>query len=381
MFKTVKYLYKRYIAPTPGTGAMLDTRSGEEKNKDFFTAEAYATANPVDWEAKPRNSWREFPEQDQGRSGSCVAQTIKKILGVQHYLDNDNFIRFSATDNYRRRSNRPRAGMIGVESFEIARKHGTTLEELVPSERMTDQQMDTAPVAAHHEKIGEVFKISGHIGIPNPRDIDAVASVIQTTGKPVMVWYYFTSREWSRETPVVRDNLSGARDARSLRHSVAAVDYTLVNGKKALIIEDSAHFGGRSRRIITEDWHQARCFFARYAMNFVYRDPQDEKSEPIKHRFTKDLHFIPLNNLGQISDPALHAEQKEDVVKLQDILKKEGSMPTNISSTGYYGSITARAVLDFQRKHSVAPESELASLRGRSVGPKTIQTLNRLYQK
>ena len=76
---------------------------------------------------------------------------------------------------------------------------------------------------------------------------------------------------------------------------------------------------------------------------------------------------------------ALHESQKADVVALQNILKYEGRFPANVASTGYYGSITAKAVYNFQVAHQVASLSELNSLGGRRVGPKTIKALNEIY--
>lgn len=49
--------------------------------------------------------------------------------------------------------------------------------------------------------------------------------------------------------------------------------------------------------------------------------------------------------------------------------------------TGYYGTVTANAVLAFQLKYNVAPTSELNQLKGRSVGPATRKQLNLLFNK
>jgi peptidoglycan hydrolase-like protein with peptidoglycan-binding domain len=53
--------------------------------------------------------------------------------------------------------------------------------------------------------------------------------------------------------------------------------------------------------------------------------------------------------------------------------------PLNTESTGYYGSITAKGVLEWQLKHNVAPVDEINSLQGRRVGPATIAKLNEIY--
>ncbi len=360
------------------TGADLDTRSEDEKQKDYSVLEVFASANPVAWKEKTLAECRQFPEQDQDDSSSCVAHSGKKMLGVQHLVNNDSYVRFSATHLYQRRSNKPGEGMNGINAFEILRNEGITLEELVPSEKMTESQMNNAPIQPHHYKVGEIFKITNHVGITNG-DIDTVASVIQTTGKAVMVWFYFTSREWGREVPVILTDLKGPGDSRSLRHSVVAVDYLLYKGEKAIVIEDSAHFGGKSRRIITESFYNKRNFFARYPMNFVFDEPVALPPTDLAYSFTKELEFIPLNAAGEISDQAKHQAQQKDVIALQNILKAEGCMAINISSTGYYGSITAKAVRAFQTKHRVASDAEIAALRGRVVGPKTLEKLNELY--
>lgn len=369
--------FKTPVKLDPGTGANLDTRPETERQKDHSFVETVASANVVNWVEKPENQWRKFPEQNQNGSSSCVAQTVKKCLGIMYWLKHGTFVRFSATHIYQRRSNRPAGGMFGVEAFDLAMK-SITLEELVASESMTDGQMDSKKVENYHDEVGKVFTIGGHLGTLNG-DIDNIASIIQTTGKGVMVWFYFTAAEWSKLIPVVEVGLIDERDHRALRHSVTAVDYTLYKGKKALIIEDSAHFGGLSRRIITEDFFKKRHYFGRYPMNFRFQGAVSTNKPTYNFSPTKILSFIPLNSAGQISDPVKNAAQKNDVIALQNILKFEGLFPSNVESTGYFGSMTAKWVLAFQKKHNVDSDASLDPLQGRTVGPKTISVLNQLY--
>lgn len=70
-------------------------------------------------------------------------------------------------------------------------------------------------------------------------------------------------------------------------------------------------------------------------------------------------------------------QSSSDVVKLQDILRYEGVF--NNVSTGYYGPLTASAVLAFQKKYNIAPIPDLEKLAGRNVGPLTIKKLNEIY--
>ena len=365
------------------SGALIDVRPEEEKENDYYFSEIVAAANPVNWVEKPQSTWRKFPIFNQDGSGSCVAQTLAKLLGILYWLKNQLYVHFSATHIYQRRSNKPSGGMAGVDAFNIARK-GVTLEELVPSQDMNDGQMDGAEIPQYKQDVGSVFKIGNYVSLPI-KDIDTIASVIQTTNKAVMVWFYFKSDEWS-DVPTVKYPDLNLYAGDTSRHSVTAVDFTLYQGKKALIIEDSwgQFFGLNGQRVITEDFFRVRNWFAAYPINFAFDDQTQPQPQPVpvkpKYAFTKPLVFILWDNAkNQPANVALHENQKADVVALQNILKYEGHFPSNVTSTGYYGSITAKAVYAFQIAHKVAPLSELDSLRGRRVGEKTIKALNEIY--
>ncbi len=340
------------------SGANLDTRSEEQKQKDFKFEEIVASANPVSWTEKPRNEWRQFPIFNQDGSGSCVAQTEAKEMGIMRWLRDKVYVHFSAADIYQRRNTKPYAGMQAVDARTIATK-GVTLEVLAPSQNMNDAQMDTLTIEEYKRKVGEVFAVPNYLELP-AGDIEKIASVIQTTGKGVMVWFYFKIDEWTQVPEVKYPDL---KQADAARHSVTAVDFTLYNGKKALIIEDSwgSSYGLAGQRVITEDFLKARNWYAGYLMNFKFDAPPDNKP---KYTFTKVLEF-------GITDP--------DVKELQDILKFEQLFPTNVESSGFYGSITAKAIYNWQIKHHVAPQEELDQLQGKRVGEKTIEALNQIY--
>lgn len=348
-----------------GTGALLDSRPKILKEQDYLFEEAVAKADVVDWVEKPEEHWRMFPIFHQNGSGSCVAQTAAKMLGVQYWLKNKEYVHFSATDIYQQRLNKPAAGMHSFDCFSIIRNNGATLEQLAPSQNMTDIQMDSVEIPQYKRDVGRVFKVSNSLVLPS-RDIDAVASVIQKTGKAVMVWFWFSNQEWTT-TPRIVDPALTLHGARTLRHSVAAVDFFIYKGKKALLIEDSwgVGHGLGGRRIITEDFYSQRNYFAGHLMNF------DFISQPIsnkpRHNFRHQMQFSPTFHVNP------------EVIQLQNVLKYEGLFPSNIESTGYYGSITAKAVLEFQKKHNVASLVELNALQGRVVGPATLAKLNQLY--
>lgn len=344
-----------------GTGALTDFRSSREKMRDFSFSEIVKSPEPVKWEEKPESAWRKFPIFDQNGSGSCVAQTAAKLLGVNYYIKNKQYVHFSSTDIYQQRYNKPAPGMASSDVFNIISKNGATLEELVPSQNMTDVEMDTAKIPDYKRQVGRVFKVTNYLSAP-AGNIENIASIIQKTEKAVMLWFFFMADEWT-DIPTVRYPNIRVADSSVLRHSVSGTEVTLYKGKKAIIIEDSwgPGHGKGGRRIITEDFFRSRNYFAGYLMNFDFNEGQTTKPH---HRFSTTLSY------GQTNP---------EVRILQDILKYEGLFPLNTDSTGYYGGVTAHSVLKFQKKYEVASSAELDSLQGMVVGPKTITQLNLLF--
>jgi hypothetical protein len=354
------FLFKK---PKPGTGAEIDTRTPEEKEGDYKLGEIVASVNPVNWQEKNQSQWRKFPIFNQNGSGSCVAQTMAKLLGIMYWIKNKIYVHFSATHVYQQRYNKPGFGMQAVDAFNIA-KNGVTLEDLVPSQAMTDAQMDVVDIPQYKKDVGAIFKITNYISDPI-KDIDTIASIIQTTGKGVMVWFYFKYDEWN-DKPVAKYLSLDLAAQDTCRHSVTAVDYALVNGEKCLIIEDSwgPQYGLGGQRIITESFFKTRNWFAGHPMNFKF----DEQGVSKPHyTFTKQLQ----QQVVYSPDP--------DVKALQEILRYEGFFPANIEYTGNYGPITAKAVLLFQQKYNIGTPTEITSLKGKIVGPKTLAKLNELY--
>ncbi len=341
-------------------GALLDTRSESEQLKDYKFEEIVSSVAPVDWKEKKESSWRKFPIFDQDGSGSCVAQTMAKLLGILYWLANGIYVHFSATHIYQRRINKPTGGMNGDDVFKIA-SEGVTLEELVPSQKMSDAQMDAVVIPEYKKKVGEVFKISKNwITLP-VKDIETVASVIQQTGKGIMLWFYFKHDEWDKDPSVKYPDLVLNTSSTS-RHSVTGVDFTLYKSKKAIVIDDSwgpKAGNGAGQRVIDEDFFNARNWVARYPMNFQFAEGTDP-NKPI-YVFKNDLKFSATVTYGN-----------PDVVALQNCLKYLGLFPVNTESTGYFGSITKKGVQDFQKKYGLTPDGV--------VGQDTRSKLNELFK-
>ncbi len=356
----------------------------EEQRDNYAFREVVASANKVDWVEKKKptgfnfilntKTWRRFPVQNQSSSGSCVAQAMAKILGILAYLKWGVFIKFSAGHIYIRRNNKnigDGQGMNATDVYKIA-QDGVTMEELLPSQNLNEAQINALFESDLHKQVN--LKIKNYIFLP-VGDIETVASVIQTTKKGVMTWFRFHYKEWKNVPVVLAENPPN-------HHAMASCDFTLYNKSKALVNdeswgEDTALDG---QRIMTEDFYKKRNTHASYPVDFKFET--NSVSAPVKHKFSQTLIFIPLDlKTQEIASEfqTQHKNQLEDVQKLQDILKKEGLLPTSIDSTGLYYTITKKAVKAFQLKYQIASLEEINQVDGMSVGPKTIKKLNELY--
>ena len=104
------------------SGALVDARTPEARARDWHQREILAASASVQWVEKPQSAWRRFPIFDQDSSGSCVAHTEAKELGIMRYLTDGVYVHFSAADIYQRRANRPSAGMGAEDVRQIARQ-------------------------------------------------------------------------------------------------------------------------------------------------------------------------------------------------------------------------------------------------------------------
>lgn len=341
-------------------GAIEDQRPQAEKEKDF-RFEEIASALVVSWVEKSQSDWKKYPIFEQSGS-SCVANAVAKIMGIEQIIEETKFINLSRRDIYSQRLNKPGEGMTAIDVNTIAIKNGVSLEDFMPSEGLTEQQMNEAKDRTPANiAIAKVFRMKNWFALPY--DMDAIASVVDQ-GHPVMIFMRFNYSEWDRPVPVITDPVP------QYNHAVAIVDRTLYQGKKAFIIDESwgKNRGFNGQRVLTEEWFDIknnRINWASYFEDLSNLDILGQVEKP-KYQFKKDL------QVG-MTDP--------DVVALQDCLKFEGLFIKTQASTGYFGGITRKAVVDFQEKYAediLKPEG-LTQGTG-FVGPATRKKLNELFK-
>lgn len=327
-----------------GTGVLEDDRIIEEKQKDYQLEEVAMVA-PIEWKEKSQNEWKRYPIFNQDGSLSCLSYAVAKCLSINNFIEEKEFIRLSARDIYTRRYNKPHGGMFCYDASEIARKYGATLENLMPSEGMNEILMNNiSDRTPSKEVIARIYKANSWIRLNN-KDIDEIAGVLKQE-KPVLLAFKWASyAEWDQPVPtIIGGELRYA-------HAITGIDYTLYQGKKAIIIEDSwgSNKGMNGQRIITEEWFKQRSTWASYfedLNNFALLNPIKEKP---KYQFTKIL------KLGM---------KDKDIFKLKECLgylqDETGILfPYTESSTDYYGGITRQAVKRYQKMKGLNQTGEV----------------------
>jgi len=319
-------------------GVAEDIRSVSQKARDFQHEEFVAGVVQIKWVEK---EWKKYSVRDQNGSFSCVSQSAAKALEISTGI-------VMSAKPYFLRANFPDRGMWIQNIGDIFRKIGTKTEAELPSQNMNEDEMNKA--------VGIVngTKIFGYAFVKMD-DIEVIADVIAKHGHCILV-FNTSGLEWKRLVPTFLDLPI------TFGHAVCAVDFALYNGQKSIIVDESWGSQNTTQRVITEDFLKKRC---RGAMYFIFNKATSQKPN---YLFTRNMYFGLKGN--------------EEVKKLQDCLAFEGLFPTDQSyHTGNYLQATAKAVLDFQRKHGVGAIQEVNALQGKIVGPKTRAKLNKLYRK
>lgn len=302
-------------------GIVLDPRTEEQKALDYkhedLTLAGAVTPNWVDINEKHLKT---YEIQNQDGSSSCVAQGTSKILAMHEVLEGRNYTRLCPKFIYTRRQNYPDGGMWLPNALDIACKYGSCEEVIMPcddkGESFMNDKTELALASANAKNYRGKLYFSINI------DIDKIAEVLEQ-GYGVLGGFRFDYNEWT-DVPFIDPN-----SKLQCGHGIAFVDYCLYEGKKALVMEDSwgPHYGKGGRRIITEDFLKARCFYAGYITSLP------------NYVFTKTL---------RKGDKGL------EVKMLQQKL--------NCPVDGIFGNITLIAVKKFQEAHLLVPDGIVGKL-------------------
>ncbi len=309
---------------------------GEELSTVHQFNEAVASASIPEFKAKQPSQWRKFPYQYQFSSSACVAYGTSKLCTILYFLKTDRIVKFSPAFFYTQRANKPSEGMVFSDIARLANT-GALLYDLLPCEGMTEAQINSTKIEQYHRDAADAFAIPEN-WVEMPIDFETVASTIEKTGKGIKLWFQFGPNEFfGTQYPRV------AGTNKPWGHDVTAIDAFTYDNKKYILIEDSADQENIYQKLIDRDFFQARCYLARYPINFKF----DAAPINIKPVYTGST------------------------ASLQDCLTYEGVFPANVTSRGVYGSITIESVKKFQKKYGFEQTGQ--------VGPKTTAKLKELY--
>lgn len=316
------------------TGLIEDPRSDAEKALDFKHEELVGSSLP----SAPFDSKKilvdPYPSEDQQQVGSCVPHGIGKALAIERSKDTDEgYQRLSWTAAYRLRFNYPSAGCWPQNIFEVYRVTGAPLFTTLPDPQ-TEQEASDVVVSSLMKVEAAIFKGLAYVQFAIPNDIDTLASVAEQ-GKGVPITIYSTYAEWAQEYPQVTNSSLKSTDAAAVvNHCICILPNSgfIENGIKYVAVADSAHFGGRVLRYLSENFIAARVMGGGY---WVAPAVLGSGSLPV-HIFTKILK-------SGMTDP--------EVVWLQKLLIAEGFLPADCAS-GFFGGMTLSALHAFQNKYA-----------------------------
>lgn len=278
---------------------------------------------------------------NQSGTSACVAFAKAKQVSIRIFLKTGVWIDFSPAFIYNLRRTKGE-GMNIADANDIVNNVGVTLEALMKSQNLTEEQI----AKVKSSKVADLFAkaiaeaVVSYLYIPN--NIDRIAQTIHS-GKAVSLLIYANVNEYARRRPVIIDS-SLTYNAAPIRHEVVAVDYYIDGKEKIIRIDDSSHFGGFSEREFTEEFINKRCILADAIDIFEFEEGVGQK--PV---------------------------YDGSIISLQQCLRYEGLFPLDVDYVENYGPITMKGVRAFQVKHGLHPTGV------DNVGPKTVAKLKELY--
>lgn len=315
-----------------------DTQTAEQKALNFKFEEVCRAAGAVNWVEKLRSEWRSFPIRNQDGSSQCVCMTYSTELGIIFKQKYGVFMDFSSCYPYQQRKYPQWGGCTSEDIYDVFPKLGSLFENYMPSQNIGESACMKVPKLSYYDDLAKTFKVKR---ISLPINFETVASTIQETGKGVMVWFSFDHSEWTNIPEIKVTNPTGG-------HSVTAVDFTLKDGKKYLVIQDSwgLQYAMNGLRLISEEYFNARCYSASYLMTFQTLDTSDKTITRPKY-------------------------DGKTIVSFQECMKWEGLFPANVGTMESYGPITRSACVAFQKRFGLVADGIL--------GPKTKAKVLSIY--
>lgn len=325
-----------------GTGAFTDPLDERDFRHEEISAAVAPTEAPV-WEdidadrpaqmadhEDPRGKVKVYGEiNDQNGSGSCVAQTVSKMIGAENLLEEKKFLECSAIPIYAR-GFVGSGGMYPREGMKIGSEKGTTLKQLLPSDQKTEADMRKLDGETEVDRlIGGIIRGGDFVAVPV--NLDTVATIL-TRGKSIAMSLRFASDLDPRNPQLDLNGQYG--------HEILLTTFGKWNGARGIFYQNSWH----------ESWGFHGCgwipesMFSKVESLWYYEDRKNMSGGAAPLLIKPEYTFTRTMKVGS---------NNAEVAMLQRCLgyltDATGMLfPAGQAPTGYYGGITYNAVARFQ---------------------------------
>lgn len=338
-----------------GKGAVID----RVDNRDYQWKEIGFGAAPYDWSKTydiEEKLGVKIPVKNQGVSSSCGGQAWAYYASVLEASDDKSYEERSAKYIYAQ-TYVPGGGSAGRTNCELFVKQGVSIEPLCisyeggnpPSEQFITRGGDITTEARLNASLDKAFSYANV-----EKDIDTVAQAIEANKGLILGVWGENNGTWTSAFPKPPVNKVWA-------HWVYAGKVRMFNGVKQIGILNS---WGKTVGESGWQWLSADYFPMGIFQVWTQVFSPNVVDPGFKHYFTQKLRY---KDIGV------------EVKSLQTALQIDGTFPKIVAPTEYYGTITKKAVLDFQLKYQLADVQTLIGLKGESVGPLTLAQLNKLF--
>lgn len=317
------------VSPT-FTGVLPDQRPDTEKQKDWLHEERQLAGAPNPFAgAKIVDS--PYYYENQNRTFSCVPHGVGLALAIERKADTGQYVRIAQMFPYRLRINYPGPGSVLSNIFDLYKAQGAPLFTTLPTPQ-TEDQANAVVLNTQEYNEAALFKGLDYYTIGVPNDINTIAN-IAAQGHGVAILIYGQSDEWGIDYPHVIYN-SLTRSEADIVHCVCVLPNSgfIENGTKYVTVQDSAWFGAKKLRYLSEDFVRQRVFGGGYwdKVATVGGGPKPH------YTFTKVL------KVGATGP---------EVKAMQQLLISEQLLPSDCC-TGLFGGKTLAAVHAFQNKYA-----------------------------
>lgn len=345
--------------PNHFTGLLPDTRTQEDKDKDYLHEER-EVAKATDPFGNSKIVMSPYPYENQQGTSSCVAHGIGLAFAIFLSQVKGTYYRLGWLFNYRLRENYSGEGMVPVLAANSYRTIGAPLYASAP-DVATEAEANRLVITDAMINEAKIFDAVEFYNMKTGLDVNTLANLAEQ-GHAIAVTIFATYAEWAKQYPEVQiTNLTVADPRAVVNHEICVLPKSgfMENGTKYVSIQDSSLFGGFHIRHLSEDFVAKRVTTGIY---WTEAKMLGDGPRP-KFTFTRSLHV---------------GDTGADVKALQTLLIAESLLPVDCV-TGLFAGRTLAAVRAFQVKY----QSDILIPQGlteptSTFGPGSIKKANAL---